>query len=398
MAEDRDDFAKWAKGMGVEKDELKRAMSKYGMDEDDMVNADKRNLLAKAIDNNWTRDEWKGQYKSYSQATGGSADWDWNRILTEYKFSLGVLKEYGKELKPIFKWLASELQKGETIQNLQEEFDKRLAQTNFGKRPPSEIAADLKRYGAEKVDFRKNLTNLSREIRRVARETYGDQMLDQLDEGEARKLAMALVYEDSSFLGGQFDESEITRRLRPFFKKDQQEDREAVVVDDPVDTVAGVEPVLGGKAGEYRRQLNAWLSANDVVITGKRVDDYVDKMVAGEWGMDQVKQEVRNRDFSRLYQAYSNLFQQGADVEDIAMDFRARAAQMLETNVEAIGMSNPLVKAAMGHTVEGKPAALPMYEFEEQVRKSAEWDKTDNAMEAYTGLGETILRNFGFRG
>lgn len=394
MAEDRDDFAKWAKGMGVEKDELKRAMSKYGMDEDDMVNADKRNLLAKAIDNNWTRDEWKGQYKSYSAATGGSADWDWNRILTEYKFSLGVLKEYGKELKPIFKWLASELQKGETIQNLQEEFDKRLAQTNFGKRPPSEIAADLKRYGATKVDFRKNLTNLSREIRRVAREVYGDQMLDQLDEGEARKLAMALVYEESAFLDGQFDESEITRRLRPFFKRDQREEREALPADNP----AGVEPVLGGKAGEYRRQLNAWLSANDVVITGKRVDNYVDQMVAGEWGMDQVKQEIRNRDFTRLYQAYSNLFQQGSDVEDIAMDFRARAAQMLETNVEAIEMSNPLVKQAMGHTVEGKPAAMPMYEFEEQVRKSAEWDKTDQAMEAYTGLGETLLRNFGFRG
>ena len=392
MAEEKDTLAKWAKSMGVEKDELKRAMSKYGMDDDDMVNSDKRNLLAKAIENKWSQDEWKGQYKAYSQATGGSADWDWERILSEYKFSLGVLKEYGKELKPIFKWLAGELQKGETIQNLQEEFDKRLAATEFGKRPPSEIAADMKRYGAEKVDFRKNLTNLSREIRRVARATYGDQMLDQLDEGEARKLAMALVYEDSAFLGGQFDESVISRRLRPFFKKDMREDRDAEDAGTEVDTV------YGGKAGEYRRQLNAWLSANGVVMTAKRVDAYVDSLVAGEWGLEQVKQEVRNRDFTRQYAAYADLFKQGTDVEDIAMDFRARAAQLLEQNVEAITMDNPLVKKAMGYTLEGKPAAMPMYEFEKQVRQTAEWDKTDQAMEAYTGLGETILRNFGFRG
>ena len=392
MAEEKNDLAKWAKSMDVEVDELKRAMSKYGMDDGDMVNSDKRNLLARAIENKWSRDEWKGQYKSYSQSTGGSADWDWERILSEYKFSLGVLKEYGKELKPIFKWLASQLQKGETIQNLQEEFDKRLARTEFGKRPPSEIAADMARYGAEKVDFRKNLGNLAKEIRRVAKATYGDQMLDQLDEGEARKLAMALVYENSNFLNGQFEEGEITRRLRPFFRKDMKEDREA----DTDETTTDV--VYGGGAGDLRRQLNAWLSSNGVVMTSKRVDDYVDRMVAGEWGLEQVKQEVRNKDFSRQYSAYADLFKQGTDVEDIAMDFRARAAQLLEQNVEAITMDNPLVKQAMGFSVEGKPAAMPMYEFEKQVRQSAEWDKTDQAMEAYTGLGETILRNFGFRG
>jgi hypothetical protein len=392
MAEEKNDLAKWAKSMGVEVDDLKRAMSKYGMDSGDMVNSDKRNLLAKAIENKWSQDEWKGQYKSYSQATNGSADWDWERLLSEYKFSLGVLKEFGKELKPIFKWLAGELQKGETIQNLQEEFDKRLAATKFGSRPPSEIAADMARYGAEKVDFRKNLTNLTREIRRIAKATYGDQMLDQLDEGEARKLALAMVYDNSNFLNGQFEEGEITRRLRPLFNKDMREDRESDTDENTTDVV------YGGSAGDLRRQLNAWLSSNGVVMTSKRVDDYVDRMISGEWNLEQIKQEVRNKDFTRQYSAYADLFQQGTDVEDIAMDFRARAAQLLEQNVEAITMDNPLVKQAMGFTVEGKPAAMPMYEFEKQVRKSAEWDKTDQAMEAYTGLGETILRNFGFRG
>lgn len=376
-------LADYAKSMDVEVDELKKAMSKYGMGESDLVNQQKRRVLAAAIENKWSRDEFKGQYDA---GVADSADWDWETILDKYGYSLGVLKEFGKELKPIFKWLASKLQAGEKPENLTEEFNRRISETKFGKRTSTEIEADLARYGSSKRDFKDQLAALTREVRNVAKAKFGTGMLDQLDEGMARKLAMDLIYQESGFLNGDFDQSEIERRLRPLFNKDVKQDGEA-------------GKIVGGEAGSYENALQTWLSQNGVVMGQNRVNNYVKQMLDGVMDLAQIKQEIREKDFTRQYSGYADLFKQGQDVADIALDFRQRAANLLEESVESITIDNPYVRKAMEYTnAEGKPAPMAMYEYEKMIRQTPEWDKTDNAMRTYTDIGETILKQFGFRG
>lgn len=376
-------LADYAKSMGVEVADLKDALKKYGMSEDELVNQQKRRVLANAIESKWSRDEYKAQY---DMGVADSADWDWEQIVEKFKYSLGVLKEYKDDLKPIFKWLAGELQKGEKPENLTEEFNRRVGETAFGKRTSTEIAADLARYGSSKKDFKDQLAALTREVRNVAKSKFGTGMLDQLDEGVARKLAMDLIYQEGGFLNGEYDSAEIERRLRPLFNKDLNQKGDA-------------GQIVGGEAGSYQTALLTWLGQNGVVMNKSRVDGYVKQMLDGTMDLAQIKQQIREKDFTRQYGAYADLFKQGQDVADIALDYRQTMAQLLEKPLESISIDDLMVKQAMQwQNSDGKAAAMPLYEFEKKVRQSPEWDKTDNAMRAYTDVGETILKQFGFRG
>lgn len=381
MAKDLKDYAK---SMDVEVDELKKALAKYGMDESDLVNQQKRLVLANAIEGKWSRDEFKAQYDA---GVRDSADWDWDEIVDKFGYSLGLVKKYRKELEPIFKWVTRQLQKGETFENLQTEFNRRITEeTSLGELTNTELEAEKNRYDeAKKVNFRDNLKDLMREIRTVAKTKFGDGILDQLDEGVTRQLALDLIYQEDGFLGGQFDLDKIERNLRPLARKDWKQEGDAGAI-------------TGGEAGDYQLQLSSWLSKNGVVTD--RMADLVDRMLAGEISLEQAKQSVRENEMTRRYAGYADLFAKGQDASSIAMDYRQVMAQMLEIPLDTITIDDKRVQEAMQGKAnqDGTTAPMKIYDFEKAIRQSPEWDKTDNAMRTYTDIGETILKQFGFRG
>ena len=380
----------YADMMGVKESELKDALRRFGLGEDDLVNQQKRGVLADAIEQKWSKDRFKANYDA---RVADSADFDWQEIVSQYGYSLGVLQEYKEDLKPVFKWLANQLQKGESIENLRAEFNKKVGQTEFGRRTSDEITADLMRYDKQKKqDWRKTVGDLAKEVRRVAQGKYGDSIVKALEGRRGWDLAVQLIYDDSNFLNGSFDSEKILRAVEPIWRNGQDEDD--VPDEDPADNTVG-----GGEEGTYRTDLMTWLSRNGLVMNQGRVDEYMDRILNKNWSLDQVKQEVRNMDFTRQYAGYADLFKQGQDVADIALDFRQSAAQLLEKSIDAITIDDPMVKRAMQNKgADGKPAPMALYEFEREVRKSPDWDKTNNAMRTYTDIGETILKNFGFRG
>ena len=395
MADKPKDLADYAKGMDVSKEELKAALRKYGMDENDLVNVQKRTLLAQAIDQKWTRDQFKA---SYDVNVAESADFNWEQILDQYGYSLGVLREFKDDLKPIFKWLAGQLQKGETVANLQAEFERRLSKTEFGNRTANQIDADKARYGLEKKDFRERWRELSTQVRRWATDRYGEQVSNALGDGVARSVALQLLQDNYSSLAaqGSGDDDLFERALKPYITKDFEKDPER---DGPGNPEVPGTPDLSGSQGSYRSMLLAWLSNNGVTMLTDRVNDYVLKLTDGKMTMEAAKQDIRNTVFTRQYSGYADLFSKGTDIADIALDYRQTAANLLEKPLEAMPIDNEYVKRAMQNTgADGKPAPLAMYDFERILRESPEWDKTDNAMRTYTDIGETILRNFGFRG
>lgn len=390
-------LADYAKQMGVEVDALKKALRKYGLEESELSNQQKRSLLSSAMSGGWSKDEWKGQY---DRNIADSADWDWETIIEKFGYSLGLLKQYEADLRPIFKWVAAQLQKGESFENLQEEFNRRINRTAFGRRPSSEIIADKERYGAGRRDFRKVWDELTARVRRYAVGKYGEAFRTGLDEGVARQIALDLIYGKDGFLVGTGMDDDIDLALRPIYRQWQAEPVPGDVVDDGTDeTESTGNTDYSGSAGAFRSQLMAWLSRNGVVMVNDRVEDYITRMIDGQITLDAVKQEIRDTVFTRQYGAYADLFAAGQDVADIAMDYRQTAAQLLERTVDDIDINDPLIRKAMqGTSADGKPAAMSLYDFEREVRSSDEWQKTDNAMTVYTGIGEDLLRTFGFRG
>jgi hypothetical protein len=383
MAKDAKDLEDYAKKMGVDVDALKAGMKKYGVDEDDLVNPEKRRVLAQAIENKWAQDEYKAQYKA---SVNPQSDFDMDEILSQYGYSLGVLKEYRKELGPLFRWVAKQLQKGETTESIKAEFDKRLNQTEFGKRGPDAIAMDLDRYGASKKDFRDKWNDLAVRIKDMAEERYGTTGRGLLDEGKARKMALNLMYAR----GYNIDDTVIFKRLENLI---------GAAGSEPDDTTVDTGLTDQGQAGGVRSELLAWLSTNGVEMLPDRVNGYIDKILKGTTDLETVKQEVRDTDFTRKYEGFASLFQSGQDISDVALDYRRMVANILEKPINDVAIDSDYVRRALEYTTpDGKPGRMASYDFEKYLRSTPEWDKTTNAMETYTDIGETILRNFGFRG
>lgn len=385
MSDNGKSLADYAKMMGVKEDELKDALKKYGMQESGLINNDKRLVLANAIENKWSVTEFKAQYRNAMQ--NNPADWSWDRLLKEMGYNGGVLKEFEKDLKPLFRWLADQLAKGETLDNLKPEFFDRLADTKFGNRTPEAIQADIDRYGkGTKKAFQEKVSDLTKRIRSLAINKYGTSIKDSLDGGVARKLALDLIY------AGDLNDDDIFLALKPIFRQDYND-----ATKNPGDN--GAPPVEGGDAGTAYNNLMTWLSRNGVELGDGRIRGYLSNIVDDGWTLDQVKQDIRRTVFTNRYMGYADQFEKGLDITDVAIDYQERMASLLERNLGDIKIDDDLIRRALENKgTDGKYAPLALYEFEQMVRETPEWDKTNNAMKAYTNLGETILKNFGFRG
>ena len=155
---------------------------------------------------------------------------------------------------------------------------------------------------------------------------------------------------------------------------------------------------LMGNAGDYQRELTEWLNRNGVRMSAQAISKYVGRMTFEEQSLDDVKQEVREDYMAGMMPAWSERINSGFDVTDVIAPYRASAASLLEVSEDDIAIDDPLLTRGMQATdSDGKPRMMPLYEFQELVRKDSRWQTTDNAYETYTDVGQDLLRMFGFR-
>jgi len=305
-------------------------------------------------------------------------------VLEEAGFAVRLIRMH-PEIKDIIKKLGNRLAKGRIDEReIYREFKKLLDDTEFGQRPSSEISANLARYRENNQDFKQNLANLEREINTIAVGKMGK----TLDPKEARKMALALVYADEGFLSGQFDKTEIDRRLSQYL----------IVEEKPSDTDPYAMTELGGDAGNSQDTLLRWFAANGVQVGANAMQKYLRDLQSGATTIDQIKQNMREQVFSSKYGAYADRFKEGLDVTDISLDFRNATARMLELNQNEVGLDHRLVRKAMEYVdpATGKNRPVSGWEFEKMIREDPDWQKTNNAYEQYATVGRDLLKTFGF--
>ena len=305
-------------------------------------------------------------------------------VLDEAGFAVRLIKR-NPEIKEIIKKLGNRLAKGRIDEReIYREFKKLLDETEFGQRPSTEISADLARYRENNQDFKQTLANLEQEIRTVANMKMGK----GIGSKETRDLALSLIYSNDGFLAGQFDKTEIDRRLSQFL----------VVEDTPSDTDPYAMTELGGDAGNSQDTLLRWFAANGVQVGANAMQKYLRDLQSGVTTIDQIKQDTRERVFSSKYGAYADRFKEGLDVTDISLDFRNATARMLELNQNEVSLDHRLVRKAMEYVdpATGKNRPVSGWEFEKMIREDPDWQKTNNAHEQYATVGRDLLKTFGF--
>ena len=155
---------------------------------------------------------------------------------------------------------------------------------------------------------------------------------------------------------------------------------------------------LRGAAGLAQAELKQWAMRNGVMMTDNDVLRNAQQIASGMSTLDDVKDDLRRTYLAGAYPAWSDRIEAGQDVYDIAAPYRQRMGNLLEVDPESIDFSDGLLQRSLQNVgADGKPRVMPLYEFEQEIRKDPRWEFTDNAYDVYSRVGENLLRTFGFR-
>lgn len=144
---------------------------------------------------------------------------------------------------------------------------------------------------------------------------------------------------------------------------------------------------------EYARDFGIELTTKDAlnkVLSGFTVGGSLDKRSTAD-----LKTSIR--EMSKSF--YSNLAPQidaGVTVKDIAKQFAAQKAKVLELNDESIDMFDNDIQDAVRNN--GKPGVMSMTEYQIKLRNDPRWAKTQNAREEAANYATDILKSFGLMG
>jgi hypothetical protein len=119
-------------------------------------------------------------------------------------------------------------------------------------------------------------------------------------------------------------------------------------------------------------------------------------IATGRQTLDDVKNDLRKTYLAGMYPAWAEKIGQGLDPSVLFEPYRDTAKRLLE--VDNLDFNDPIMRRAAQYVgPDGKPGQLPLYEFEQEIRKDPRWQYTDNAYESYANVGTDLLRMFGLR-
>jgi hypothetical protein len=179
----------------------------------------------------------------------------------------------------------------------------------------------------------------------------------------------------------QLTDTEIQTRITPY-----------------LETAVAAGEDLTGRAADSERELLQWSQRNGLKLTGQMLSRYVSAVARGDQSIDDAKDDLRRTYLIGQYPGWSDRIEQGFDPADIAEPYRERMAALLEMDEMEIDLNDNLLQRGMQSVgADGKPRVMPMYEFEQEIRKDPRWEYTDNAYDVYSRVGTNLLRTFGFR-
>lgn len=152
---------------------------------------------------------------------------------------------------------------------------------------------------------------------------------------------------------------------------------------------------FGGQAGTYEDQIRQGMRDLGVFVPENQLDTQIQQIVGGQSSVQSVLAQLRTQ-AAGMYPAYASQINSGMNVSDIASPYIGRAQQLLEQGPGAMNIQSPLIKNALQYTMDGQPTAMPMYDFENAVRKDPRWLQTDNAQDSFMSNAHRVLQDFGF--
>lgn len=206
----------------------------------------------------------------------------------------------------------------------------------------------------------------------VSIQTAGSKMGAHIDDATARSLAV-------TSLQSGWNTDQLNRAIAGYIQWDQYGH-------------------LGGAAGDEEMSLRQLANKNGASIADTWILDAVRQVNMGKSSMENFQGQIRTM-AARQYPAYADQIQKGINLEDLASPYAQELQKILEQGPEASVLTTPLMQKALQYVdpTSGKPGPMPLWQFQDVLKKDPKWMGTQNAQDSLIGAGHQVLKDFGFQ-
>ena len=129
-------------------------------------------------------------------------------------------------------------------------------------------------------------------------------------------------------------------------------------------------------------------------LVGGQTGASVSDMFAGRTTYFDIQSKIR-QDSASAFPVYSDQILNGVSVDSIGSAYKNSFANILELDPDAVDWNEPVLRKAMQYTKDGKPSTMPLWMFEDELRKDPRWQYTNNARESVYNAIYQVGTDFG---
>lgn len=138
---------------------------------------------------------------------------------------------------------------------------------------------------------------------------------------------------------------------------------------------------IGGTSGGAVADIRQYARAFGLKYSDADFARWSEDIFAGRTTVYDIQNKIR-QDSASAFPAYADKILNGESVDSIGSAYKGSLSATLELDSDAIGWDDPLLRKALQYTENGKPAVMPLWMFEQELRKDVRWQYTNNARES----------------
>lgn len=135
---------------------------------------------------------------------------------------------------------------------------------------------------------------------------------------------------------------------------------------------------LGGSTGASIADLRSYARAYGIKYSDADYTRWSEEMFSGRTTYYDIQSKIR-QDSASAFPMYSDQILNGTSVDSIGSAYKSSLANILELDADAVDWNEPVLRKALQYTENGKPAVMPIWKFEQELRLDPRWQYTDNA-------------------
>ena len=139
--------------------------------------------------------------------------------------------------------------------------------------------------------------------------------------------------------------------------------------------------VIGGAVGGSIADLRAYAKAFGIKYTDADYNRWSSEIFSGTTTANDIQSKIR-QDSASAFPVYADKILSGTSVDSIGSAFKSSFVNILEQDADSVDYTEPVLRKALQYTQDGKPAVMPVWMFEQELRKDPRWQYTNNARES----------------